>query len=149
MTQTNKKTIDFRPLSRVGFSKKLLESLIFLFLPQIQQDLMVKMHQAFTEEEKEDLYARGKKYAVGSEEAGQFLKEEFFKKTGQSLEDQSLERLQQYLDMIRTIMEKSAESLSLVGQMSQADVAKLKQLLDNNQFEKVNQLLAEYQDKKS
>jgi len=138
------KQINFRPLIELGFSEELLKSLVFLLLPQIQQDLMVRMEDAFTEKEKRDLYKKGKKYKAGSEEQGKFLIKEYHQKTGQRLEDQALERLQAYLDMIRSVMEKSAQKLALVGEMSQADVVKLKKILDSGKFDQVNKFFDTY-----
>ena len=141
------KQINFRPLIELGFSEKLLKSLVFLFLPQIQQDLMMEMQDAFTEKEKKDLYKRGKKYKAGSEEQGEFLIKEYYKKTGTKLEDKAIERLQAYLDMIRKVIEKSTEKLALVGEMSQADVVKLKKLLDSGKFADVNKFFDNYRKK--
>jgi hypothetical protein len=141
------KQINFRPLIEIGFSEKLLKSLVFLLLPQIQQDLIMEMEEAFTEKEKKDLYKRGKKYQAGSEEQGKFLIGEYRKKTGNKLEDKVIERLQAYLDMVREVMEKSAQKLALVGEMSEADVIKLKGLLEQGDFDQVNRFFDFYQEK--
>ncbi len=106
---------------------------------------MMEMQDAFTEKEKKDLYKRGKKYKGGSEEQGKFLIEEYYKKTGTKLEDKAVERLQAYLDMIREVIEKSTEKLALVGEMSEADVVKLKKLLDSGKFDEVNKFFDTYQ----
>lgn len=138
------KQVNFKPLIELGFSEKLLQSLVFLLLPQVQQDLIAVMQAAFTEKEKEDLYQKGKKYQAGSEEQGKFLIEEYQQKTGKRLEDQAREKLQTYLGMIREVMEKSAQKLALVGEMSQSDVVRLKGLLDQGEFDQVNQFFASF-----
>jgi Rps23 Pro-64 3,4-dihydroxylase Tpa1-like proline 4-hydroxylase len=140
------KSIDFRPLLEKGFSEETLKSLIFLLLPQIQKELMVEVMQAFSEEEKKKITKEGqaKRLKKGSEEAGQFILGKYEKKTGKKFENRIIQRLQEYLTMLSEILERSVESLVLVGEMKEEEVVKLKKMLDEKDFLGVNQFLEEF-----